>query len=276
MIRRSFLWVMVVGLSVTVATHSEVYGMQKWLANGVKVAQESAAAKWCAETGGDFARWSVDSAGIAWSMLNGQMDQTAAITASSPILAYRMCDFVKGDSKVLELGAGHGSLSVPVARMFAEKAEPTRFDIVECNEAFYNCLNARVAQFGKPNHEVYTYRMLFGAEWKPRDINDATGYYDTVLSTLPWTRMNADMQRTVQERITEVLKSKGKLIWVSLAGAKVLGAVKAAIKGDKELVEYSQEQLYFGAWIQENFESVTEHFVPWNVTPMRVYVAIKK
>ena len=314
MIRSARLLVMVAGLGVGIAQHDVVHGME-YTIGGAMVAEAYSYymyPQWTTETAGDFARWVGDSARIAYGMATDakRRKDTSALTASSPFLAYSIYNnFLTDVNDLLELGAGHGSLSYHIARSFAKRSSSTRYDIVECDHVYFNVLRPRMQQFNAGIHPISTYCESFNESWKPRTESSSL-LYDAILSTLPWTIMSDETQKAIQKRIIELLKPGGKFIWVSLAGAKSVGAAKAAKKGTKALEAYTAMLRNFDAWLENNFDSIKMHYdrgtVSWleslnhkknwvmqqcgfkapltdseytlllNVTPMRVYVAIKK
>ena len=79
------------------------------------------------------------------------------------------------------------------------------------------------------------------------------------------------------DRILELLKTGGKLIWVSLWGARTVGGFKAAFHPSNPALaeEYFKKLTLIDAWFAKNFDQKVQ--TVWsNVTPMLVYCATKK
>lgn len=228
----------------------------------------------------DMLRYFKDSGSIIWSCLKNPTE-VAAFTASSPWVVREILSHVQAGN-VLEVGAGAGSISVPLLK----QCRGRRYDGVEICPELFSDLRSHVALLQMPGKRsiswptIHLYNEDF-VRWLPEGIDElqANGFYDTVVSTVPITRLPAEVMQAILIKVNRLLKPGGVFIYVSLAGARSfghwLGFFKALFGQPESWQQYQGKLKFIDTWIQENFDQ-NEVLVWRNITPMRVYWAVKK
>lgn len=83
----------------------------------------------------------------------------------------------------------------------------------------------------------------------------------------------------ILNKVNRLLKPGGIFIYVSLAGARSMGNwigyVKALCHSSNVLEDYKRKLKFIDNWVKDNFKQ-HEVLVWQNITPMRVYLAVKK
>lgn len=248
--------------------------------------------EWWSELGLDLQRWGSDTKRIMGSWFDAKRRKdTAAFTASSPFLAYSFIDCLKDINAhtVLELGAGNGELSAPIARWLCKRGDstPTLLTAVEGDGVYTSNLTARLAEARKEsaNHFVEVQQNWFSDSFTSDKAAHVAQGYDAVISTLPWTKMDDANAASAMRGIVQNLKDDGVFFWVSYVGADTLGTINAKRSGEAALLEYAQKRAGFAQWLNQNFDSFGATKIWSNVTlgipvltgwPMWVFWAFKK
>lgn len=223
----------------------------------------------------EVTRWGRNSLEIMKAML-WDPDTTSALTESSPWVAQKMLARMNRGN-VLEIGAGPGwTLTDWVAQECGKDRYFNRFDIVECNPEFYKILQRRYTGLRK----VHLYNAFFDEDWMPSRKRNKKVLYDTIIATLPFTRLPNEAIESILKRALELLKPGGKFIYIKLWGSTQYGKVKAFFKSlvdsdSKAPEEYDQKLNIFNSWLKRNFE-VEEFLAKRNIPPLWVGIATKQ
>ncbi len=236
-----------------------------------------------------------DSGSILVSFLK-KPTEVAALTSSSPWVVKTILGHVQ-PGNILEIGAGAGAISGPlVKRLFLAEDTACRFDAVELQQDLFGILAEKVAEVYGDKHrffflnkekdkmsigsKIFLYKANF-VGWEPEllDTKNADGFYDTIISTVPMTRLPIEVMEQILVKVNKLLKPGGVFIYVSLFGARSLGTwlnfVKSLCCDTGDAREYEQKLDFIDNWVADNFEK--NEVVVWsNITPMRVYWAVKK
>lgn len=207
--------------------------------------------------------------------------QVAAFSASSPWVVDTILRHVK-PGNVLEVGAGAGTISLPLL----ERCQGHRYDGVELCPELFDKLQTKVALLRMPEERLLAWGQIFVAQgdfihWVPEGVGEEqmNGFYDTIVSTVPITRLPREAMEAILTKVNRLLKPGGVFIYVSLAGARSfghwLGFVKTLFCHPASWRAYKKKLKFIDSWLKENFDQ--EEVLVWrNVTPMRVYLATKK
>ncbi len=230
-----------------------------------------------------FGDYVFDTLAIAWESMK-HPNETAAFSASSPWVINAILKRVK-PGNILELGAGPGTITIPlIERFFSASTARGCFDVVELQKNLFEKLKYKVDGLltenkHKPLVSIYNEDFTI---WNPAGAGNMDEYYDTVISTIPLTRLPQDVIEKILTRAYRFLKPGGIFIYVSLAGARTFGYCGAFFR---ELVtfgehsckncEYLRKLAFIDQWIADGFTQ-EEELVWCNITPMRVYWATKK
>ena len=220
--------------------------------------------------------------------------ETSALTASNPFVVQEMILQING-TKVCELGAGSGPVTIPVLKALHDAGRLEHYHAIECMPKCISRLNKKIEKLKIGWNEglfykkysgigkeapVYVEEAFFGQEWQTSVPNlfIPNEYFDTIISTLPWTQLSMDAMKGILNRSLELLKPGGKLLWISLLGARKVGKLKKAVQGLKNpeaQKQYTEQLEFIDGWIKEHFDQ-TKTIIWSNCTPLTVYCATKK
>jgi phospholipid N-methyltransferase len=234
-----------------------------------------------------------DTGAIVWTCLRhpSKIKEVSAFSASSPWVVQTVLSHVKfGDT--LEIGAGTGTITEPLLEELLKNtthSQRIRFHVVELNSRFYETLELKIINLLTDGHypvdididaDVSLYNEDF-VLWQPANIAADSAYhlYDTIVSTLPITRLPLSVVKEALTKVNRLIKPGGVFIYVSLLGARslgyLIGYIKAIFCHPEGWYKYKKKLAFIDQWLKENFDQ--EEVVVWrNFTPMRVYWAIKK
>lgn len=227
-------------------------------------------------------RFSKDSARIFWEFLKAPIE-TSAITASSPWAVDAMIKDVE-PGNILEIGAGPGTVTFELVKKLEGLGKGYHLDVVEQNEKMFcklcNNLLALNQEQAFKQGSVSLYNCFFGGSECPFDVRKYADLYDTIISTIPITRLPKESIEQILNKIRVLLKPNGKFIYISLWGAKKTRTwykrLESKIKKKPEIYEKYKEQVRFTEEFTNKHFDQSEILVNLNFTPMRIYFATKK
>jgi phospholipid N-methyltransferase len=242
-----------------------------------------------AEEKGPWDYWWKDSREIIGE-LRKHPQTVSAFTATSPVGVNAIVENVMGN-KVLEVGAGPGTVSLWLVKMLEKKfPEGYRYDGAECLGELYYEFVSRLDPF--PKDRVHTYQAYF-PNWHPVGNEVGQNFYDTVVTTVPFTRLPIESVASILNAMALYLKPGGTFIYISLMGARSTGYATKGLKiianklmcwRDKEtkkkamqeFIDYKNNLKMFDAWLNDNFEKPVKTIKIWrNLTPIYVFVCTK-
>lgn len=166
-----------------------------------------------------------------------------------------------------------------VAREMVRHMQPyvTRFDIVECNDLFFNNLTGMYSGYEK----VHLSKSFFNKKWKPKGRKSFLGQYDVIVATLPFTRLDDEAIEEILERSYQLLKTGGKFMCIYLLWSRTRVKLEATIQdwwfGNSENARQRAEAKLglLDDWLHDNFDC-TSRLVKRNLPPIYVHVGTKK
>lgn len=229
--------------------------------------------KWLCDTGQIIKGWFTN-----W-------NDISALSASSPFVIEEVLKQIKG-TKILELGAGTGPITVEALQMLEVLERLNCYYAIECVEAHHAILQSKIdlvkkgwnAGCGYPTFNgitnkdtIYAEHAYFGKGWKPK-ITIPNEKFSTILSTLPVTRINIKNLRGILEAIVENIEDGGTFLWVSLNHAEEIGGWRAQCTGHAK--EYWTRILLIEAFLAKYFTPVEKTWRA-NISTMLVFHATR-
>jgi len=147
-----------------------------------------------------------------------------AVAPSGKSLARLMAKGVGAGSRVIELGAGTGTVS---AALLASGIHPEDLYLVECDPTLVKILRRRFPLCHVVAADVLDLELQF----------DATGYFDFVISGLPLLCFSADKRHRVLRQAIELLNPRGQVHQFTYGGrCPVDRGLRAALRVDSTLL----------------------------------------
>ncbi len=217
-----------------------------------------------------------DSVGVLKEFIKAPID-TSAITASSPWVVDNIIKEV-GPGKILEVGAGPGNVTCELIKKLKEFGEDYNLDVVEPNEDMFKTLSDKVDDLGIET--VNLHNCFFCGDQCPFDVHEYAESYDTIISTIPITRLPKESIKKILTKIKTLLKPGGKFIYISFWAAETVRTcikfLESKIKSNPVIYKNYLEQIEFTQNFIDEYFSENKILITKNLPPTWIHFAIKK